>query len=155
MIQIEEIPAARAGEFWELQFAYLVNDGMIAGEEEKAYFSSDGYRSTLEAYMSREPDRLHMVYFVEDGTRIGASQYCIYKSEDGKCFLLDFWIFPEYRGGGTGGACFQALEVYTARDGARYYALNYAKEASRRFWLAHGFQDDGVDEYGTSRMIRR
>ena len=129
MIQIEEIPAARAGEFWELQFAYLVNDGMIAGEEEKAYFSSDGYRSTLEAYMSREPDRLHMVYFVEDGTRIGASQYCIYKSE--------------------------ALEAYTARDGARYYALNYAKEASRRFWLAHGFQDDGVDEYGTSRMIRR
>lgn len=93
-----------------------------------------------------------MVYFVRDGVRIGASQYCTYKSEDGKCFILDFWVFPEYRGNGTGHECFHALYEYTKKDGAIYYALNYAKENSRRFWLSLGFFDNGTDEYGSPLM---
>lgn len=155
MIAIEEIPVERAGEFWNIQFAYLVDDGIVVTEEEKAHFSSDAYRGHLEGLMRRSPDTLHMVYFVRDGVRIGACQYCIFKSEDGKCFLLDFWVFPEHRGGGTGRACFAALADYTKRDGAAYYALNYAKEGSRRFWLSNGFVDDGVDEYGSPLMAKR
>ena len=152
MRTIEEIPAERANEFWNIQFEYLVNDGMVVTEEEKAYFSSDEYRGHLEGLMKRDPDRLHMVYFVRDGVRIGASQYCTYQSEDGKCFILDFWVFPEYRGCGTGHACFEALTARTKADGAVYYALNYAKEDSRRFWLSNGFVDDGEDEYGSKLM---
>ncbi|MDE7054978.1 MAG: GNAT family N-acetyltransferase [Oscillospiraceae bacterium] len=155
MIAIEEIPVERAGEFWNIQLGYLLDDGMIETEEEKTYFSSREYRGHLEGLMRRSPDKLHMVYFVRDGVRIGASQYCTYQSEDGKCFILDFWVFPQYRGNGTGHACFDTLSHYTEADGAVYYALNYCKENSRRFWASIGFVDDGVDEYGVKRMVKR
>lgn len=155
MIKIEEIPVENADEFWNIQFQYLVDDGMLETEEEKAYFSGREYRGHLEGLMKRRPDKLHMVYFVRDGVRIGASQFCTFRSEDGKCFILDFWVFPEHRGGGTGHACFEALAAYTKADGAVYYALNYVKEASRRFWLSNGFTDDGEDEYGSKLLVRR
>ena len=73
MITIEEIPVERAGEFWEIQFGYLVDDGMLVTEEEKAYFSSREYRGHLEGLMRRDPDKLHMVYFVRDGADRGLS----------------------------------------------------------------------------------
>ncbi|HHT45199.1 MAG TPA: GNAT family N-acetyltransferase [Fastidiosipila sp.] len=154
MISIQEIQVERIDEFWNIQFQYLMNDKMITTEDEKAYFQSSKYRDVLKGYMLRTPDKLHMVYFVRDGVRIGASQYCTFKSEDGKCFVLDFWVFPEYRGNGTGHHCFHALNEYTKNDGAKYYALNYAKEESHRFWLSLGFIDDGVDEYGSSLMVK-
>lgn len=40
MIRIEEIPVSRIDDFWNIQFRYLVDDGMITTEEEKAYFQS-------------------------------------------------------------------------------------------------------------------
>lgn len=40
-------------------------------------------------------------------------------------------------------------------DGALYYALNYAKEDSHRFWLSNGFVDNGEDEYGSKLMIKK
>ena len=43
MIAIEEIPVERAGEFWNIQLGYLLDDGMIETEEEKTYFSSREY----------------------------------------------------------------------------------------------------------------
>ena len=155
MIGIEEIPAERSREFWDIQFRYLVDDGIVTTEEDRDYFQSAEYRDVIKAHMLRTPDTLHMVYFRRGGVRIGASQYCTYKSEDGKCFILDFWVFPEFRGNGTGHDCFRALREYTWADGARYYALNYAKEDSRRFWQSLGFVDDGRDEYGSPLMIRR
>lgn len=154
MVTIEEIPVERIDEFWTIHFSYLVDDGMVVTEEEKAYFSGDVYRNHLKGLMQRSPDKLHMIYFVRDGVRIGAAYYCIYQSEDGKCLIGDFWVFPEYRGNGTGHACFDALTLYTKADGAVYYALNYAKENSHRFWLANGFVDNGVDEYGSKLMIK-
>lgn len=155
MIFIQEIPVSKINEYWDIQFQYLVNDGFITTEEEKKYFQSAEYRDVLQSYMLRTPDTLHMVYFVRDGVKIGASQYCTYKSEDGKCFILDFWVFPEYRGNGTGHKCFQTLMEYTKNDGAIYYALNYAKEDSHRFWASLGFSDNGIDEYGSPLMIKR
>lgn len=128
---------------------------MITTEEETNYFQSSEYRDVLKSHMLRIPNKLHMVYFVRDGARIGASQYCTYKSEDGKCFILDFWVFPEYRGNGRGHKCFQTLLEYTKKDGAVYYALNYAKEDSRRFWLSLGFIDNGTDEYGSPLMVKK
>ena len=155
MLKIEEIPVKRINEYWNIQFRYLVEDGMITTEEEKEYFQSAEYRDVLQGHMLRKPDTLHMAYFVRDDVRIGASQYCTFKSEDGKCFILDFWVFPEFRGNGTGHKCFRTLYEYTKKDGAKYYALNYAKEDSRRFWLSLEFSDDGTDEYGSPLMIKR
>ena len=155
MIAIEEIPVERADEFWREHIRYLVDDGIIEDEEDVAYFTGEGYRGLIRAHMLREPDRHHMVYFVRNGARIGAAQYNTYQSEDGKCFILDFWVFPAYRGHGTGHACFRALEAYTRADGAAYYQLNSCKEDSIRFWKSLGFAEDGLDEYGEKLFIRK
>lgn len=155
MIAIEEIPVERADEFWREHIRYLVDDGIIEDEEDVAYFTGEEYRGLIRAHMLREPDRHHMVYFVRNGARIGAAQYNTYQSEDGKCFILDFWVFPAYRGHGTGHACFRALEAYTRADGATYYQLNSCKEDSIRFWKSLGFAEDGLDEYGEKLFIRK
>ena len=105
--------------------------------------------------MLREVDKHHMVYFIQDEQRIGAASYCTYQSEDGKCFVLDYWVFPEYRGNGTGHKCFEALEQYTQMDGAKYYEINSTKENSIRFWKSLGFVENGKDEYDMLLLVKR
>ena len=155
MIKIEEIPVERIGEFWDIHIQYLLRDGIITDPEDEEYFRGDEYRGIIKAHMERSRDKHHMVYFVEDGARIGAAQYNIYDSEDGKCFVLDFWVFPEFRGNGTGRRCYGVLERYTQAAGAKYYELNCEKENSHRFWQSLGFADCGVDEYDMPVMVKR
>ena len=155
MIRIEEIPLERIDEFWPLHMKYLVEDGIIEDEEDIEYFSGNEYRDIIRSHMSRAQDRHHMVYFVDGDKRIGAAQYNTYQNEDGKCFVLDFWVFPEYRGKGTGHQCFKALEAYTKEDGAVYYEINSEKEDSIRFWKSLGFVENGKDEYDMPVFIKR
>lgn len=155
MITIEEIPVERIEEFWPIHMDYLIGDGIITDPEDVDYFSGPEYRGILRSHMTRPLDKHHMIYFVEGGRRIGAAQYTTYQSEDGKCFILDFWVFPPFRGGGAGTRCFQALEEYTRRDGARYYELNCERENAHRFWSRLGFADSGSDEHGMPLMHRR
>ena len=145
-IQIEEIPVEQIEEFWKIHIRYLIDDGVITDEEDIEYFQSAEYRDVIKAHMIRQVDQHHMLYFVRNGVRIGASQYNTYQSEDGKCFILDFWVFPAFRGNGTGHQCFEALQQYTKADGAHYYELNCTKENAHRFWKSLGFVDCGVDE---------
>ncbi len=154
MITIEEIPVDRIDEFWAIHWEYLIRDGIIVDEEDKTYFQGEEYRGIIKMHMQREKDPHHMIYFVEAGQRIGAAQYNTYQSEDGKCFILDYWIFPEYRGNGMGHRCFVALEEYTKKDGAVYYEINCEKENARRFWLDNGFACCGVDEYDMPVLIK-
>lgn len=154
-IGVEEIPVERIDEFWDIHFHYLVEDGIIEDDEDKEYFQSGEYRDVIRSHMLREADRHHMIYFVRDGVRIGAAQYNIYQSEDGKCFILDFWVFPQFRGNGMGHRCFEALEQYVKSDGAMYYELNSTKENAVRFWKSLGFIENGVDEYEMPLMIRK
>lgn len=155
MIQIEEIRPKELPAFWDAHIRYLQNDGIISDEEDVEYFSGDEYRGIIEAHMRRDRDRHHIVYFVRDGERIGAASYCTYESEGGKCFILDFWVFPAFRGNGTGRRCFAALERYTKADGANCYEINSEKPESVRFWKSLGFTENGVDEYGMPLFIRR
>ena len=154
-IQIEELTVEHIDEFWDIHIRYLLNDGIITDDEDIQYFQSAEYRDVIKAHMIRPVDQHHMVYFVHKGVRIGAAQYNTYHSEDGKCFILDFWVFPEYRGNGTGHKCFEALRNYTMEDGARYSELNYTKEQAHLFWRSLGFVDCGVDEDDMPLMIRR
>ena len=154
-ILIVEIPADRIGEFWEKHISYLIDDGIISDQEDIDYFQSEEYRGVLLQHMLREKDIQHMVWFVRGGERIGAASYCIYQSEDGKCFILDFWVFPQYRGNGTGHRCFEALEEYTKKDGALCCEINSEKEASVRFWKSLGFTENGRDEYDMPLYIKR
>lgn len=155
MIQIQEIPIEITDEFWKIHIQYLVDDKIISDEEDIEYFSGSEYRDTIVAHMKREENKHHMVYFVQEGISIGAAQYNTYQTEDGKCFILDFWVFPQYRGNGMGHKCFYALEKYTKADGALYYELNSEKEDAIRFWKKLGFTENGTDEWGTNLLIRK
>ncbi|MBG9980408.1 GNAT family N-acetyltransferase [Facklamia lactis] len=155
MIQIEEILSQDLNNFWTSHLNYLIDDGIIYDEEDIAYFSGAEYRGILEKHMTREQDKQHMVYFCRDGERIGAASYCTYQSENGKCFILDYWVFPKFRGNGTGHQCFDAFETYTRSDGAKYYELNSQKENSIRFWKSLGFVENGKDEYDMPLFIKR
>lgn len=155
MISIEEIPVKNIEDFWKIHIKYLVDDEIISDEGDIEYFSGDEYRDTLLAHMKRNVDKHHMIYFVKDNVRVGAAQYNTYQSEDGKCFILDYWVFPEFRGNGTGHDCFYALENYTKVDGAVYYELNSEKEDSIRFWKDLGFVENGVDEWGMKLLVRK
>ena len=106
-------------------------------------------------HMLRDNDRHHMIYFFDDGKRIGAAQYNTYHSKDGKCFILYFWVFPTYRGKGAGHRCFEALEEFTRADGAVYYEINSEKDDSVRFWKSMGFTENGKDEYDMPILIKR
>ena len=154
-ICIKEIPVEEIDTFWELHYRYLIEDGIIEDEEAREYFSGPEYRDVIKAHMLRAVDRHHMVWFTRNDVRIGAAQYCTYQSEDGKCFILDYWVFPKFRGYGTGHRCFEALEAYTKVDGAVYYEINCDRENARRFWQSLGFRDIGVDEYNMPLMERR
>ncbi|MCR4679949.1 MAG: GNAT family N-acetyltransferase [Lachnospiraceae bacterium] len=155
MIEIQEIPVSDIEEFWKTHFKYLVDDGIITDEEDFKYFSGEEYRGIIKDNMQAEIDRHHMIYFTEGGTKIGAAQYNTYTQEDGQCFMLDFWVFPEFRGNGTGHRCFDAFQEYTKADGALYYLLNSTKENSIRFWKSLGFIENGVDEDGMPVFIKR
>ena len=155
MITIEEIPVENINDFWEIHLRYLVDDGIIDDPEDIEYFSGEEYRGIIKNHMVRDNDKHHMVYFVNANTRIGAAQYNTYHSEDGKCFILDFWVFPEYRGNGTGHECFAALEKFTKSDGAIYYEINSTKDDSIRFWKSLGFVENGKDEYDMPIFIKK
>lgn len=153
-ISMEEIPLEKIHDFWKIHWDYLNRDLMI-DEEDKLYFSGDEYRGILKEHMARISDRHHMVYFLRDGVRIGAAQYTTYQSEDGKCFILDFWVFPEFRGNGTGHRCFETLAQYAQMDGAQYFELNCDRENARRFWRDNGFVYNGQDEYDMALFIKK
>ena len=155
MIGIEEIPVESLDEFWKSHITYLIDDEIITDEEDIDYFKGKEYRGILKNHMLRDVDKQHMIYFVQNEQRIGAASYCTYQSEDGKCFILDYWVFPVYRGNGTGHKCFEALEQYTKMDGAMYYELNSTKENSIRFWKSLGFVENGKDEYDMLLLVKR
>lgn len=155
MVAIKEIPVERIDEFWRIHIQYLLNDEIITDEEDKEYFQGHEYRNIIKEHMLRQTDKHHMVYFIENGRNIGAAQYNTYQSEDGKCFVLDFWVFPEFRGHGTGHRCFRALEAHTKTDGAKYYELNCDRDNAYRFWLSNGFEAHGIDPYGMKLLIKR
>ena len=153
MIEIEEIRREDLQEFWDKHINYLIEDEIIE-EEDIDYFQSEEYRGILEEYMERE-DRQHFAYCKKNGKRIGAVSYCIYKTEDDTCFILDFWIFKEYRNNNLGHLCFYELEKLTKKAGAKYYEINSEKEESIRFWKSLGFEENGVDEWGMKLFIKK
>lgn len=147
MIDIKEISIDEIDKFWEKHIKYLIEDKIITDEEDVEYFSGREYRDILESHMVREKDKHHIAYFMEDGLEIGAVQFTTYHSEDGKCFILDYWIYPDFRNKAKGTKCFKKFEEYTKSDGAKYYVLNSMKENSIKFWERLGFVEDGIDEY--------
>ncbi len=155
-ITIREVTAEKdVAIFWEQLYAYFKRDIFPnPNAEEREYFLGNEYRNAIREIHSREQDKCHFLFFYRNGRNIGFAMSVIYTSEDGKCFILEFCVYPEYRGNGTGKECAKELLCWAKENGARYAELNYGGDERRlRFWKSRGFVENGVDEYGEPLMI--
>lgn len=140
--------------FWEQLHTYYSRDLFPdPNAEEQAYFLGAAYRTAMQELHDRPQDRCFYLFFQRNGQDIGFALTVLYPSEDGKCFILEYCIYPEYRGNGTGRACAAVLLSWAKENGARYAELNADREDRRRFWNSAGFLENGVDEWGEPLML--
>ncbi len=151
----EAVTENDAALFWEqLHFYYKRDIFPDPEDEEREYFLSDEYRTTMQKIHHRPQDRCHYLFFHRSGQDIGFALPVIYTSEDGKCFVMECCVYPEYRGNGTGKECARVLLDWAKGNGALYAELNYGSDDRRlRFWKSAGFIENGVDEWGEPLMI--
>ncbi len=156
-IWIREADSARdIDRFWAQLRAYFARDVFPDPEsEERAYFL-DGpeYPASIQRLHERAENRLRYLFFVRDGIEIGLAMAVVFDSEDGKCFIMEFCVYPEFRGG-TGTACANALLDWSKAAGAKYWELNCSNERRIRFWTRLGFVPNGLDEWGEPLMLKR
>ena len=151
----EAVTDADAAAFWEQLRIYFQRDIFPDPEDEdRAYFLSAGYRALMQKIHDRPQDRCRYLFFHRDGQDIGFAMPVIFTTEDGKCFLMEFCVYPAFRGNGTGKACAKALLDWAKENGARYTELNYGSNERRlRFWQSMGFVKNGADEWGEPLML--
>ncbi len=151
----EALSKADIATFWEKLHLYFQRDIFPDPmNEDREYFLGDEYRTHMENLHNRPQDRCHYLFFHRDGQDIGFALPVIYTSEDGKCFIMEFCIYPEFRGNGLGKECATLLLERARENGARYAELNNGGNAQRcHFWKSVGFIENGVDEWGEPLMI--
>lgn len=142
--------------FFEKLHTYHRHDIFPAAEdaEDLAYFLGGEYLSQLKALHERKHNRLHLLFFERSGQEIGFAMPVIYETEDGKCFVMEFCVYPEFRGNGTGHTCGAALLSWARERGASYFELNCGTAPRERFWHRLGFLPNGRDEWGEKLMLR-
>lgn len=152
----EALTERDAAVFWEQLHLYFERDIFPDQEDEdREYFLRDpAYRANVQRIHDRSLDRCFYLFFCRDGVDIGFAMPVIYTTEDGKCFLMEFCVFPEFRGNGTGRECAKALFSWARACGARYTELNCSEGSLREhFWQSLGFVRNGADEWGEPLMI--
>lgn len=141
--------------FWEQLHIYHKRDIFPDhGSEALKHFLSSGYHGHMMKIHDRPQDRCFFLFFHQDGQDIGFAMPVIFTSEDGKCFIMEFCVYPEFRGVGTGKNCAGALLDWAKEHGALYAELNYGGDKRRQhFWESVGFIENGADEWGEPLMI--
>lgn len=152
----EAVTAADIATFWDQLHTYHRRDVFPDPEDEdlKHFLSDTEYRVQIEYVHDRPQDKCHYLFFHRNGQDIGIGLPVIFTSEDGKCFIMEFCVFPEFRGGGTGRECAEVLLDWAKDRGACYAELNYGGDARRlRFWTRVGFVENGADQWGEPLML--
>lgn len=153
----EALTTEEVERFWQQLHAYHIRDIFPDPDsEDRAYFLDETqYRSHMEKIHNREHDRCHYLFFYRDGQQIGFALPVLYLSEDGKCFLMEFCVYPEFRGKGAGKECAKVFLRWAKKMGAAYTELNCDTEQRQRFWSYSGFRLNGRDEWGVPLMIQK
>ena len=141
--------------FWEQLHTYHKRDIFPdPNSEDLEYFLGSEYYDHMMKIHSRPQDRCHFLFFHRDGQDIGFAMPVIYTTEDGKCFIMEYCVYPEFRGNGTGQECAGVLLDWAKENGALYAELNHgSNERRRHFWETVGFIENGADEWGEPLMI--
>ena len=150
----EAVTEQEIGFFWAQLRAYFKRDVFPDPDsEERDHFLNDKYRSLMDALHQREQDRCYYLLLSRDGEDIGLALPVLYHTEDGKCFLCEFCVFPEFRGNGTGTKCGERFLSWARSMGAAYAELNCDAPQRQRFWSRLGFRRNGADEWGMPLML--
>ncbi|MBR2879597.1 MAG: GNAT family N-acetyltransferase [Oscillospiraceae bacterium] len=140
--------------FWEKLREYFVRDIFPEDDEDRAYFLGEEYFQAISAVHDREVDKCRYLFFERNGETIGFAMPAIFASEDGKCFIMEFCVFPEFRGNGCGVECADAIMDWCRERGAQYFELNSGGNPRREnFWKKSGFVNNGFDEWGEPLML--
>ena len=141
--------------FWEQLHAYHKRDIFSGSDnEDLEYFLGSEYHDQMMKIHERSQDCCYYLFFHRDGQDIGFAMPVIHTSEDGKCFIMEFCVYPEFRGKGTGKECAKMLLNWARENGALYAELNYGSNKRRQnFWKSVGFIENGADEWGDPLMI--
>ncbi len=141
--------------FWEQLHIYHQRDIFPdPGNEDLEYFLGSEYHDHMMKIHDRPQDRCCFLFFHRDGQDIGFAMPIIFTSEDSKCFIMEFCVYPEFRGNGTGKECAKVLLDWARENDTLYAELNYgSNEQRRRFWKSVGFIENGADEWGEPLMI--
>lgn len=150
----EAVTAEERSLFWERLRAYFCRDIFPDPEDEdRPYFLGDDYRRTMESLRTRPVHPVHWLVFSRNGQDVGFALAAVFTGEDGKCFILEFCVLPEHRGGGMGTACARTLLNWAREQGAGYAELNCTTPPRQRFWGRLGFVANGADEWGVPLML--
>ena len=99
----EAVTENDAAAFWEQLHAYHKRDIFTdSDKEELEYFLGQAYRDHMMKINGRPQDRCFFLFFHRGGQDIGFAMPVIFTTEDGKCFIMEFCVYPEFRGSGTG-----------------------------------------------------
>ena len=151
----EAIRSTDIATFWEQLHIYHKRDIFPDPDsEDLEYFLGSEYHDHMMKIHSRPQNRCYFLFFHRDGRDIGFAMPVIFTSEDGKCFIMEFCVYPEFRGIGTGKECARVLLDWAKEHGALYAELNHgSNELRRHFWETVGFIENGADEWGEPVMI--
>ncbi len=151
----EAVRSTDVAVFWEQLHIYHKRDIFPSpNTEDLEYFLGSEYYDHMMKIHSRPQDRCCFLFFHRDGQDIGFSMPVIFTSEDGKCFIMEYCVYPEFRGNGTGKECARVLLGWAKENGALYAELNHGSNQRRRhFWETVGFVENGADEWGEPLMI--
>ena len=141
--------------FWERLHIYHRRDIFTGSDtDELEYFLGPEYHDHMMKLCRRPQDRCFFLFFQQNGQDVGFAMPVIYTSEDGKCFIMEYCVYPEFRGNGTGKECAKVLLDWAKERGALYAELNHgSNERRRHFWETIGFVENGADEWGEPLMI--
>ena len=126
--------------FWEQLHIYYKRDIFPDPEDEdREYFlSATEYRAHMQKIHDRPQDRCYYMFFHRNGQDIGFALPVIYTSEDGKCFIMEYCVYPEFRGNGTGKECAKALLDWAKENGIQSLTVCCAP-CDEKMYQALGF----------------
>ena len=136
--------------FWKLFDSYINElsiNASVGDDFDLDYFYSDEYRDAIEELRIRDRNPLRILFINKEEEIIGFLMYVTYFDEDGKCFLMEYYIQPNYRNLGYGKLAYLNAENHINDEGALYIELTPTNESNERFWGSVGFKkSEDMDE---------
>lgn len=140
--------------FWEQLHIHRGRDVFPdSAADELESFLRSACRDRMMKACGRSRCRCFFLFFQQNGQDIGFTMPVIFAAEDGRCFITEYYVYPEFRGNGTYGKCAGALLDWAKENGALYAELNRSSDERRRFLETIGFIENGVDEWGEPLML--